>query len=263
MVTGAIALAGAAALESLVGDGLGWPPCARAAWCCWRRAPSRASSRRPPSGCWSGGSAVGEHPLWSSFVWRNEVADTFVEMVAAPWFARAAPGDGGARPVAARARGADRAGRLVRDYWLPEADLVSLGDGATVNRGCVVQTHCSMIDHEHGHRRARGRGHARPARRDPARRAIGAAATVGPASLVMRGESVPAGTRWIGNPIGPWPDRSPTGPAGARRGPAGLKRSTPTARERGTVATASQRYDLDLDYRVETNRLAGTARIDA
>ncbi len=25
-----------------------------------------------------------EHPLWSSFVWRNEVSDTFVEMVAAP-----------------------------------------------------------------------------------------------------------------------------------------------------------------------------------
>ena len=33
-----------------------------------------------------------EHPLWSSFVWRNEVADTFVETVAAPWFARAATG---------------------------------------------------------------------------------------------------------------------------------------------------------------------------
>ena len=36
--------------------------------------------------------AAGEHPLWSSFVWRNELADTFVEMVAAPWFARAAAG---------------------------------------------------------------------------------------------------------------------------------------------------------------------------
>ena len=33
-----------------------------------------------------------EHPLWSSFVWRNEVSDTFVESVAAPWFARAAGG---------------------------------------------------------------------------------------------------------------------------------------------------------------------------
>ena len=33
---------------------------------------------------------------------------------------------------------------------------------------------------------------------------IGANATVGPASLVMRGESVPIGSRWSGNPIGPW-----------------------------------------------------------
>jgi acetyltransferase-like isoleucine patch superfamily enzyme len=33
---------------------------------------------------------------------------------------------------------------------------------------------------------------------------IGAHATIGPASLVMRGESVPVGSRWSGNPIGPW-----------------------------------------------------------
>ncbi|HEV7422239.1 MAG TPA: hypothetical protein VGO30_20690, partial [Mycobacterium sp.] len=33
---------------------------------------------------------------------------------------------------------------------------------------------------------------------------IGAGATVGPASLVMRGDEVPASTRWQGNPIAPW-----------------------------------------------------------
>ena len=38
---------------------------------------------------------------------------------------------------------------------------------------------------------------------------IGADATVGPASLVMRGEHVPARTRWAGNPIAPWPDPDP------------------------------------------------------
>ncbi|WP_040730084.1 Pls/PosA family non-ribosomal peptide synthetase, partial [Nocardia tenerifensis] len=82
-----------------------------------------------------------EHPLWSSFVWRNEVSDTFVETVAAPWFARAATGT----PVLnvwLRGLGAT-IGRGVwcESYWLPEADLVTLGDGATVERGCVVQTH--------------------------------------------------------------------------------------------------------------------------
>ena len=35
---------------------------------------------------------------------------------------------------------------------------------------------------------------------------IGADATVGPVSLVMRGEQVPASTRWAGNPIVPWED---------------------------------------------------------
>ena len=35
---------------------------------------------------------AGEQPLWSSFVWRNEVADMFVELMAAPWVARPASG---------------------------------------------------------------------------------------------------------------------------------------------------------------------------
>ncbi len=146
-----------------------------------------------------------EHPLWSPFVWRNEVSDTFVETVAAPWFARAASGT----PVMnlwLRALGAS-IGRGVwcETYWLPEADLVTLGKGSTVNRGCVVQTHLF---------------HDRIMRMDtvvledgstlgthcvalPAAR-IGAGATVGPASLVMRGDEVPPSTRWQGNPIAPW-----------------------------------------------------------
>ena len=33
-----------------------------------------------------------EHPLWSSFVWRNELADTFVEELAVPWLAGSAIG---------------------------------------------------------------------------------------------------------------------------------------------------------------------------
>ena len=41
---------------------------------------------------------------------------------------------------------------------------------------------------------------------------IGAGATVGPASLVMRGDEVPQSTRWQGNPIAPWnPTRKKTG----------------------------------------------------
>lgn len=148
---------------------------------------------------------AGEQPLWSSFVWRTEVVDTFTEMVAAMWFARSAVGTP-ALAVWLRAMGA-RIGTGVwcDSYWLPEPDLVTLGDGATVNRGCVVQTHLfhdrimsmDTVELEPG---ATLGPHSviLPAA------VIGADATVGPASLVMRGEAVPVGTRWSGNPIGPW-----------------------------------------------------------
>jgi non-ribosomal peptide synthetase-like protein len=148
-----------------------------------------------------------EHPLWSSFVWRNEVVDTFVEMVAAPWFANHLAGT----PALSwwlRSLGA-KVGRGVwcETYWLPEADLVRLGDGTSVNRGCVLQTHLfhdrvmsiASVDLDHGATMG-PHGVVLPAA------SIGADATVGAASLVMRGEHVPARTRWAGNPIAPWPD---------------------------------------------------------
>ncbi|MGW0173434.1 Pls/PosA family non-ribosomal peptide synthetase [Rhodococcus sp. NPDC003322] len=146
-----------------------------------------------------------EHPLWSSFVWRNEVSDAFVETVAAPWFARAATGTA-VLNVWLRGMGAS-IGRGVwcESYWLPEADLVTLADGATVERGCVVQTHLfhdrimAMDTVTLGAGATLG-PHcvALPAS------GIGDGATVGPASLVMRGDVVPPNTRWQGNPIGPW-----------------------------------------------------------
>lgn len=153
----------------------------------------------------SGRIRVGEHPLWSSFVWRTEVADTFVEMVAAPWFAQSAAGTP-ALNIWLRSLGAT-IGRGVwcDSYWLPEADLAILGDGSTVNRGCVVQTHLfhdriMSMDTVTLDAGATLGPHSviLPAAR------IGEHGTVGPASLVMRGELVPSGSRWSGNPIGPW-----------------------------------------------------------
>lgn len=147
----------------------------------------------------------GEHPLWSSFIWRNEVVDSFIELVTAPWFARAASGTPALvwwlRALGAKIGG----GTWCESYWLPEADLVTLGRNSTVNRGCVVQTHlfhdrvmsidavtlmdgATMGPH----------GVILP------QASVGAAGTVGPASLVMRGESVPAATYWMGNPVSPW-----------------------------------------------------------
>jgi non-ribosomal peptide synthetase-like protein len=152
---------------------------------------------------------TGEHPLWSSFIWRNEVVDTFIEMVSAPWFARSASGT----PALVwwlRALGAKIGrGTWCESYWLPEADLVTLGASSTVNRGCVVQTHLfhdrimsiDTVSLEDGATMG-PHGVILPQAR------IGKGGTVGPASLVMRGETVPAGTYWMGNPVSPW-----TGPA--------------------------------------------------
>lgn len=159
---------------------------------------------------------AGEHPLWSSFIWRNEVVDTFIEMVSAPWFARSAAGT----PALVwwlRGLGA-RIGRgtWCESYWLPEADLVTLGENSTVNRGCVVQTHLfhdrimSIDTVTLGNGATMGpHGVILPAA------SIGVGGTVGPASLVMRGETVPAGTYWMGNPVSPWEGPATTA-AGAK-----------------------------------------------
>jgi non-ribosomal peptide synthetase-like protein len=146
-----------------------------------------------------------EHPLWSSFVWRNELADTFVEVVAVPWLVGPASGT----PVLTawlRAMGAGIGrGVWLETYWLPESDLVQLGDGATVNRGCVVQTHLfhdriMSMDEVHIDEGATlgPNGIILPGA------GIGAGTTVGPGSLVTRGDTVPAATRWLGNPITTW-----------------------------------------------------------
>ncbi|MCX4861636.1 Pls/PosA family non-ribosomal peptide synthetase [Streptomyces canus] len=147
----------------------------------------------------------GEHPLWSGFVWRNELADTFVEVLAVPWLAGSVPGT----PLLTawlRGLGA-RIGKgvWVESYWLPETDLVTLEDAATVNRGCVLQTHLfhdrilrtDTVVLREGATLGPG-GIVLPGS------TIGARTTLGPASLVMAAESVPDDTRWLGNPIEAW-----------------------------------------------------------
>lgn len=146
-----------------------------------------------------------EHPLWTSFIWRNELADVFSESLAVPGLVRMGLGT----PMLnfwMRLMGA-KIGRRVwcETWWLPEFDLISIGDGASINRGTVLQTHLF---------------HDRIMRLEPV--AMGAASTLGPnsvvlpgsriennatvgsCSLVMRSENVPAATSWTGNPIRHW-----------------------------------------------------------
>jgi len=146
----------------------------------------------------------GDHPLWSSFIWRNELADAFLEVVAVPWITPATAGS----PVLnvwLRLLGS-RIGRgaWCETYWLPEADLVTIGAGATVNRGCVVQTHLfhdrmmSMDTVTLGAGSSLGpHGVILPAA------SLGKGSSVGAASLVLRGDTIPPSSRWTGNPVGP------------------------------------------------------------
>ena len=145
-----------------------------------------------------------EHPLWSAFVWRDELINTSQEQLAGELLLRFALGT----PLMSlylRAMGA----RVGRGVWcetlaVTEYDMIELGDGAAINRGGCLMTHLF---------------HDRLLRIGPARLAPGA--TLGPAaavlpdttvgagtvvcghSVVMRGEELPAGTRWQGVPVAP------------------------------------------------------------
>ncbi|MDO5743934.1 MAG: amino acid adenylation domain-containing protein [Micrococcaceae bacterium] len=146
-----------------------------------------------------------EHPLWTSFIWRNELADVFSESLAVPGLVRMSLGT----PMLnfwMRLMGA-KIGRRVwcETWWLPEFDLISIGDGASVNRGTVLQTHLfhdrimRMEEVQLGANSTLGPNSVvLPGSR------IEAHATVGSCSLVMRSENVPRATSWTGNPIRHW-----------------------------------------------------------
>ncbi len=148
-----------------------------------------------------------EHPLWSSFVWRNEVSDTLRRDGCCAVVRARRHRHLGDEPVAARRSAPiDRARRVVRDVlatrrptWSPSARARPSTAAAWCRPTCSTTASCGWTPlcwkrFDAGHRTAS----ALPAAR------IGAGAPVGPASLVMRGDEVPPSTRWQGNPIAPW-----------------------------------------------------------
>jgi len=144
----------------------------------------------------------GEHPLWSFFVWRDEIMNSCQEHLAGPWLI----GSALATPLMSaylRLMGA----KVGRDVWcetmaVTEFDMVALEDGCVVNRGCMVDTH---LFHDRlmriGPTRL-GRGSTLgPTSAVLPDTAIGEGCTVGARSVVMRGEQLPADTQWHGAPV--------------------------------------------------------------
>lgn len=146
----------------------------------------------------------GEHPLWSNFVWRNELAAVYHEELVGRWLGPTTLGS----PlfnIVLRALGA-KIGRgvICETSLLPEPDLVSLGDGAVINRGCVIQTHLfqDRILRLGTIRLAAG-STLGPHSITLLDTDFGTASSVGANSLVMRGETLRAYGRFAGNPVAP------------------------------------------------------------
>ena len=145
-----------------------------------------------------------EKPLWSTFVWRNELLNALHEHLAEPFLVGALTGT----PFVCwyfRLLGA-RIGRRVymETTDLSEFDLVRVGDQAALNADCTIQTHLfedrvmKMSTVHIGPRSNVGAGslvlydtH------------LEEGAALGDLSLLMKGETLPAGTSWEGIPARP------------------------------------------------------------
>jgi len=144
----------------------------------------------------------GHHPLWSFFVWRDELVNSAHEQLAGEWLLRFALGT----PLMSlylRAMGSS----VGRGVWcettaITEYDVVSLGDGCAINRGCCLMTHVfqdrllSIGPTSIGPGATMG-----PTSAVLPDTTLGAGACIGAHSVVLRGERLPPATRWQGAPV--------------------------------------------------------------
>jgi non-ribosomal peptide synthetase-like protein len=145
-----------------------------------------------------------ERPLWSTFVWRNELLNALHEHLAVPFLVGPLTGT----PFICwyfRALGA-RIGRRVymETTDLTEFDLVSIDDQTALNTDCTIQTHLfedrvmKMSRIQIGRRCRVGAGSL--VLYDTQ---IEHGASLGDLSLLMKNEALPAETRWEGIPARP------------------------------------------------------------
>ena len=143
----------------------------------------------------------GEKPLWCTFVWRNELINALHEHLAGPFLVDLLTGT----PFLAwylRLLGARIGRRTCLDTTdFSEFDLAQIGDEAALNADCTVQTHLfedrvmkmSHVSIGAGCSVGAGSLVLYDTRMEPGSK-------LGPLSLLMKGESLPAGTQWAGVP---------------------------------------------------------------
>jgi non-ribosomal peptide synthetase-like protein len=142
-----------------------------------------------------------EKPLWSTFVWRNELINALHEHLAGPFLVNSLTGT----PFICwylRLLGA-RIGRRVyiETIDFSEFDLARIGDEAALNSDCTVQTHLfedrvmkmSNVDIGAGCSVGANSLVLYDTHMEPG-------AQLGALSLLMKGETLLTGTRWAGAP---------------------------------------------------------------
>jgi len=142
-------------------------------------------------------------PLWSPYVWLNEMVNGAYESVTAP-FVAGLLGTPFAAPVL-RLMGCKIGRRtFLATTLFSEWDLVEIGDDVALNHGVVIQNHLFEDRVFKSSRLTIGSGasvgNMTVVLYDSV---IEPGAVVGPLSLLMKGETLAAKTRWLGIPTAP------------------------------------------------------------
>jgi non-ribosomal peptide synthetase-like protein len=145
-----------------------------------------------------------EKPLWNHFVWRSELVTSVYDNLAVPFFADLLRGTP-FLPAYLRLFGCKIGRRVYLETTdFTEFDVISIGDDAALNSDSGPQTHLfedrvmKISKVEIGARCTLGGGSIvlYDARMEEG-------STLGDLSLVMKGETLPADTRWEGSPARP------------------------------------------------------------
>ena len=143
-------------------------------------------------------------PMWTPFVWLSEAVTNLYEGIAVPNFLRYLRGTPWL-PLAFKLLGS----RIGRGVYLDttditEFDCVTIGDHSEVNGMACPQTHLfedriMKIDHV----TIGSRVYMGPRSAVLYSAVVGDNAKLGPLTLVMKGEHIPAATSWLGCPAAP------------------------------------------------------------
>jgi non-ribosomal peptide synthetase-like protein len=142
-----------------------------------------------------------EKPLWSTFVWRNELINALHEHLAGPFLVGALAGT----PFLCwylRLLGVHIGRRVyIETTDFSEFDLARIGDEAALNADCTIQTHLfedrvmkmSVVEIASGCSVGAGSLVLYDTKMETG-------SQLGPLSLLMKGEILPTGTAWAGIP---------------------------------------------------------------